>query len=169
MNTYYKQGDWIGKFLKKQRTQNVLKHLNGNLLDIACGENDLVKQHGQGVGVDIKDFGADHVVEHYYQLPFNDQEFDTVAIIASINYFENPERVLSEVHRLLKDDGTLVITNSNYRVMQVWHLFRESWAHKAGYSKKHLTHMLTNTGFKVDKTQFFNLFQSYVMCAKKEL
>ena len=36
-----------------ERHKIVLSHVNGKLLDIGCGENLLVKQYGDGIGVDV--------------------------------------------------------------------------------------------------------------------
>lgn len=144
--------------------------ISGRLLDIACGENDVVKSYsGNGLGIDVKDFGADQVVENYHNLPFESGTFDTITIIASINYFEEPEKVLDEVYRLLKPDGQLIVTNSNVHVMKFWHLFRESWAYKAGYSESFLMSMLKKSRFNVVQRASFNLFVSYVLILKKDV
>lgn len=164
---YYGENDYLGNWLKNQRIKNVKNKIKGKLLDIACGENDLVKSYGNGKGIDINDYGADAVFENFYDLPFDDQSFDTITILSSINYFEQPERVLKEVYRLLKKDGVLVITNTNYAIMKVWHLFRESWAYKAGYTEKELVKMLKRNNFKIRDKEYFNLIVSYVLVLEK--
>ena len=165
---YYKKGDVIGEFLKKRRLEAISSKINGKLLDLACGENDLVRNYsGDGKGIDIADYGADQVVSDYHNLPFESGSFDTVSIIASLNYFEDPLKVLIETGRLLQDDGRLIITNTNHNVMKAWHLFRESWAHKSGYSLSSIKSLLSQSSFEVENISYFNFYLSYVITAKK--
>ncbi|MBN4062200.1 MAG: hypothetical protein COA57_16150 [Flavobacteriales bacterium] len=166
--SYYSSGDFIGNFLRKQRHKNVLRHVKGELVDIACGDNYLVHEYGSGKGVDIKNYGnVDVVAEDLSNLPFDDQSIDTVTIIGSINYFKNPKEVLKETNRILKDDGLLILTTTNYFVMKMWHLLRESWAHKPGYTSKQLQAMITTAAFVIDKKIPFNFLLSNVYIVKK--
>jgi ubiquinone/menaquinone biosynthesis C-methylase UbiE len=43
------------------------------------------------------------------KLPFNDEEFDFVAIIITICFIRNPEKVINEAKRVLKIGGKLII------------------------------------------------------------
>jgi hypothetical protein len=45
--------DFLGKKLEQKRIQTTLPHINGDLLDLGCGMNNLVKSYGNGVGVDV--------------------------------------------------------------------------------------------------------------------
>jgi len=95
-------------------------------MDLACGDNRLVKKYGSGVGVDIVHYqNVDVVCPDLSVLPFVDSEFDTVTILAALNYFENPVAVLREVHRVLSPGGTLIVTFLNRRVSRLWHRIRE--------------------------------------------
>lgn len=167
--SYYKSKDFIGKFLKKQRVKNVIKFIDGSLLDIACGDNTLVKIYGNGIGIDISDYGADKIVKNYYNLPFENKSFNTVTIVASINYFEEPDKVLKEIKRILKDEGNLIITNTNAFLMKVWHIFRESWAYKSGYTKDEMKRLLEENGFKIKEKYYFNLLLSCLYINKKDI
>lgn len=46
---------------------------------------------------------------HGENLPFANELFDYVAIIITLCFVDDPEKVLEESHRVLKDDGRLVI------------------------------------------------------------
>jgi SAM-dependent methyltransferase len=95
-------------------------------MDLACGDNRVVRAFGSGVGVDIVEYqNVDVVCRDFTQLPFRDDEFDTVTILAALNYFDDPVSVLREVRRSLKRDGTLLITFLNKNVSRLWHRFRE--------------------------------------------
>jgi len=95
-------------------------------MDLACGDNRVVRANGAGVGVDIVDYrGVDVVCRDFTRLPFRDAEFDSVTILAALNYFDDPVSVLREVRRVLKADGIVLITFLNKRVSRLWHRFRE--------------------------------------------
>jgi len=109
---------WLSKFgwttLEEERLNAVLPHVRGRLLDIGAGLNNLVKKHGQGVGVDIFDWGGGAlVVEDSACLPFPDAEFDTVSLVACLNHIPNRLGVLKEAERLLKPGGRLIVTMIN--------------------------------------------------------
>lgn len=47
------------KSLRDERCDIVMKYCRGRLLDIGCGNNQLVRMYGQGsVGIDVFDFGG---------------------------------------------------------------------------------------------------------------
>jgi SAM-dependent methyltransferase len=117
--------DYIGKFLEQIRIKQVMPYLKGYLLDIGCGMNNLVRVYGNGVGIDIYDWGmVDIVVKDISKLPFKDKEFDTVTIIATLNYIPNRDSVLEECYRILRDDGRLIITMLPPGISRLWHWLR---------------------------------------------
>lgn len=100
--------------LEEERVNAVLPHVRGRLLDVGAGANTLVKRYGNGVGVDVFDWGGGAlVVEDSSKLPFPDKEFDTVTFLACLNHIPYREAALREAHRLLRDDGLLLITMIN--------------------------------------------------------
>lgn len=120
--------DCVGRKLEAMRIQTVLPFIKGRLLDIGCGMNRLVRTYGNGVGVDVHNWGnVDYVVEDSAKLPFDAASFDTVTIIAALNHIPNREEVLKECGRVLKPDGRLVITMITPRVSALWHLLRAPW------------------------------------------
>jgi SAM-dependent methyltransferase len=122
----YRRSDLVGWLLSEWRARAVLPHVAGNLMDLACGDNRLVRRYGSGVGVDIVGYGSvDVVCPDLGQLPFRDGEFDTVTILAALNYFDDPVSVLREVRRVLKPDGTVLVTLLNKTLSKLWHRVRE--------------------------------------------
>lgn len=108
--------------LERRRRTIVLAHVRGRLLDIGCGENRLVRQYGDGIGVDVYDWGSvDLVVEDSACLPFPDQSFDTISFVACLNHIPNREEVLQEAYRLLRDDGQILITMIPPFIGMIWH------------------------------------------------
>ncbi|MHC4158982.1 MAG: class I SAM-dependent methyltransferase [Planctomycetota bacterium] len=98
--------------LRDERCDKVMKQCRGRLLDIGCGNNQLVRKYGHdSIGVDVHDFGGDAVIiEDSSKLPFDDGAFDTVSFVASLNHIPNRREVLTETHRILSEHGRIVLT-----------------------------------------------------------
>ncbi|WP_103070062.1 class I SAM-dependent methyltransferase [Aquimarina sediminis] len=58
----------------------------------------------------VKNGKADFLLSNADKLPFKDSEFDTVFTINTIYFWDNPERILNEIRRVLKPDGKIVIS-----------------------------------------------------------
>ncbi|MEO1132089.1 MAG: methyltransferase domain-containing protein, partial [Cyanobacteria bacterium J06639_1] len=99
-----------------------------NVLDVACGTGELERLLLQKypslhiTGVDISDKMLERArqklkgyanlsFEHTTaaSLPFANDSFDAVISANSFHYFSHPEKVLSEMRRVLKPGGTLTI------------------------------------------------------------
>ena len=109
---------WLPRFgwttLEEARYHAVQPYLKGRLLDIGAGTNGLVTQYGDGIGVDVHDWGGGVlVVEDTANLPFPDNSFDTVTLIACLNHIPYRQAVLHEARRLLKPSGRLIVTMIN--------------------------------------------------------
>ena len=64
-----------------------------------------------GIGVDVHDWGGGAmIVKDTSNLPFMDETFDTITLIACLNHIPYREAVLRETHRLIKPGGQLIIT-----------------------------------------------------------
>jgi SAM-dependent methyltransferase len=100
------------KSLRDERYDIVRKNLSGRLLDIGCGNNELVKIYGHGsIGVDVFDFGGDALIlEDTSNLPFEDKSFQSVSFVASLNHIIKRKEVLSEAYRVLSEGGRVYIT-----------------------------------------------------------
>lgn len=44
-----------------------------------------------------------------HNMPLEDTQFDTVLCVNSLQHFDNPKQVLSEIHRVLKNDAELIL------------------------------------------------------------
>lgn len=104
----------------------------GRLLDVACGSGygsaylgSTVKNDGI-VSVDVA-FEAVKCTSECFksltavqasgeQLPFPEGCFDGVVSFETIEHVQNPEAMLSECARVLKDDGTLIMSTPNRRL-----------------------------------------------------
>lgn len=172
--------DILGKKLEKVRINKVLPHINGELLDIGCGMNQLKSAYGKGTGVDVYDWGnVDIVVEDTSKLPFDDNSFDTITILAALNHIPNRADVIGECFRLLKPNGSVVITMIPPIISTVWHFLRKPWdvdqtergmkeGEVYGLNKSEIVKLFTGQGFKLDLDQGFMLKINRLYVFKKE-
>jgi SAM-dependent methyltransferase len=97
--------------LEDERLAAVRPWISGRLLDIGAGNNRLVREYGDGVGVDVHDFGGGALLlPDTTQLPFEAGTFDTVTFVASLNHIPERDAVLRESRRVLRDGGRIVVT-----------------------------------------------------------
>ncbi len=93
--------------------------VTGVVLDFGCGSKPYValfKSAESYIGVDISSSGHDHsrsLIDVFYDgmnLPFPNSTFDTVVSFEVFEHVFNLEQVLSEISRVLKPDGHILIT-----------------------------------------------------------
>lgn len=147
--------------LRDERCNIVMKYCNGRLLDIGCGNNQLVKNYGHNsIGVDVYDFGGNApIVKDSSNLPFENESFQTISFVASLNHIPKEQRqnVLKEAHRLLSKNGRILITMISPFVGEIRH--KLAWwdpdRHKrgmksgeeTGLSSTYLLSLMKNAGF----------------------
>lgn len=161
--------------LDEERIRYALPFIKGELLDIGCGENLLVRIHGRGVGVDVYPWpGVDYVAEDCSQLPFASDSYDTVTMIASLNHIPNRRQVLLEVRRLLRADGRLVVTMITPHISWLSHKIRYKYdpdQHERGmlegevygFTRRQVIALMLDCGFILDRelTFLFGLNRVY--------
>lgn len=98
---------------------------NGQLLDVGCGVGQLLqvaKSRGYGVqGCDISPWASQYAREQGYAvrtgaldaLAYPEQAFDIVTASHTLEHVPSPVSFLQEIHRILKNDGLLVIAVPN--------------------------------------------------------
>jgi len=153
--------------LRDERCDIVMKHCRGRLLDIGCGNNQLVKTYGHNsVGIDVYDFGGNAlIIEDSSKLPFENGSFQTVSFVASLDHIPNRWEALKEAHRILSEGGRVLVTMISPFIGILRH--KLAWwdpdQHKRGMKKGEemgLTHeyivsLLENTGFKLIERKRF--------------
>jgi SAM-dependent methyltransferase len=93
-----------------ERVRMALGQCRGRLLDVGCGNNLLVRSHGNGFGCDVHPYPQADLLCHSARLPFLDQSFDTVALLACLNHITRRKETLAECFRVLRGAGRLIVT-----------------------------------------------------------
>lgn len=95
--------------LREERFNMVAKECCGRVLDVGCGEHSLfIKNYigdESGVGIDVYAYdGVENIVEDLTNLPFGDESFDTVTLVAVGGHIPKQDRVTEfmEFARVLK-------------------------------------------------------------------
>jgi len=79
-------------------------------------------------------------------LPFQKEVFNKVFSINTLYFWENPERVLSEISRVLRPKGQLFISIRPKSIMRLYPFVKFGFQM---YSKEDLSDLLAQNGFKV--------------------
>lgn len=166
------------KSLRDERYDITRKHCEGKLLDIGCGNNGLVKSYGNGLGVDVYDFGSDAlIVKDSSKLPFKNKSFDTISFVACLNHIPERLKTLKEAYRLLKDNGTILMTMINPLTGYIRHKldYWDADKHKRGFkqgeemglSNKYILSIMKKSGFELVKRERFILKLNNLYVFKK--
>ena len=104
--------------LRNLRLRKVRPHIpsDARLLDVGCGTavsflKSISPHIKEGYGVDFKvePFTSGNICTQQMtladQLPYNDQSFDVVTMLAVLEHIEQEQAILSEIHRVLVPGG----------------------------------------------------------------
>ncbi len=83
--------------------------------------NDMEFDHVEGHGMNQEELAKNPRLDHYFlqnlnynpKLPLKDNDFDAVLIAVSVQYLQYPEAIFSEIHRILKPEGIVIVSFSN--------------------------------------------------------
>jgi len=144
----------------------------GRLLDVGCalgGFLDVAKQNGYSVsGVEISKSAAEYVNKrlelevHNGDLPsanLPSDHFDVITMWDVIEHLDSPHPTLSEIHRVLRQDGVVVLTtgdaSSTWAKLtgKYWHLLTPP-QHLYFYTPESLTRVLELNGLTRNKIEY---------------
>ena len=103
-------------FFIRERIKKLMKEVfnkdNDKILDVGCGDNPFYKGiiKGKVFGFDVHPSSFTHFIGNADNLPFKPKSFDKVLLANSLYYFDNPFKVINDIHSILKDKGTLFIS-----------------------------------------------------------
>jgi len=150
---------WLGLFVnpfyfaRKGLLENIRDlsyNIKGKTLDIGCGSKPYERlfQVSEYIGleIDTPENRAGKKADYFYQgdlFPFSDNSFDSVITNEVFEHIFNPEVFLSEIHRVLKQDGIFIMT-----VPFVWDEHEQPYDY-ARYSSFGIKFLLEKHGFKI--------------------
>jgi len=133
------------RYFQRRRTGTIKKLLNaGNndvILDVGCGSGVQIRALGLErptliIGMDVnrnallyakkKEISqSEFIIADAQQLPFKDGTIDKIICAEIIEHLNNPEQLIAESQRVLREDGSIVITTPNEN--SVWGLYEFLW------------------------------------------
>ena len=164
-----------GKFTEKMYTPmlaELRKHQSGTLLDVGCGNGNILAPLSdtglQLFGIDLSENMIEEAkkrlngraklqVANAEKLPFNDNMFDIIVCNASFHHYPNPDTVLTEMNRVMKQNAVLYIGESYISgflrfMMNLFIRFSPDGDFHI-YGKRELTHLLEVHGFELKQFQ----------------
>ena len=93
------------------------RHLKGEALDVGCGMGDMLAFRPRTVGVDVnphavafcRQRGLNAVSMEPDRLPFDAARCDSATLDNVLEHLDEPRPLLSEIYRVLKPGGVLVV------------------------------------------------------------
>lgn len=151
------------------------------VLDVGCASGYMISEiskhypSAKFTGVDSYDKVIAHGKKNYphikfqvanaEKLPFKNQEFDLLICYETIEHITNPLKALKEMKRVLRKNGTLILTMDSgsllFRV--VWFFWENTkgkvWkgAHLHPFHHEELTELIRRAGFKINQKIFSHL------------
>lgn len=140
-------------------------HLTGRTLDVGCGIGDMLRFLPSTVGVDINKRNVDHCNNLGLdarlmvpdELPFTNNEFDSVLLDNVLEHIAEPTQLLEEVRRVIKVDGTFIVGVPG---ILGW---KSDLDHKVYYNESALIEKIEKFDFIHIKTLFMPLFKSELL------
>ena len=159
--------DFIRKIHHYERyeiVKQLIRSKGKNLLDIGCGapancmkEGSFLRYIGYGQGIDIepRKIPFKFKLGSITDIPHKNNQFDVVTAIVVIEHINNPMIAFKEIHRVLKDKGTFVMStpNNNAFFKTFWWFwektFGKEWhsTHLTTYKKKEWLSLIKKTGY----------------------
>lgn len=136
---------------------------DGSVLDIGARDGGLrrfLPAQARYQGLDIApEFASDQIMirDISLGLPFPDASFSHVFCIEVLEHVPNPFAALTEIRRVLKDEGVLVLSVPNpYHVKElIWNIFRvpDRQGHIYSWTRQAMTALAGMNGFRLEATR----------------
>ena len=181
----------LSAWVEHQRLTIVRPHIRGDVLDLGCGRGAALAMLGPGqdyLGVEMRPQFFRPPADPSGRISFLtldldrdaltlDRQFDTILILAVIEHLRDPERLLSQLGRLMRVHARVLITTPTplghrvHRLGARMGLFWQSAVeeHRWAFSRAALHKRLEQSGLNVDLHRYFLLGgnQLFVCAAEK--
>ena len=165
---------FLKNWIRSHRHKKIIKTIEipnqGSALDLSCSGGQFFKKV-HVVKPDLKLFGIDvsnddiekakrelpftsFNLESAEKLSFQNETFDFAFSTMSLHHYENSQKVFKEIHRVLKTNGILYLTDlipKHKLTQKLWNLYRcpEPYHFEAYYSISDLATILKPIGFSI--------------------
>lgn len=126
---------------------------NDILLDTGTGRkefyNAFINNGLNCYGIDLDDYDNKKIFKvnlESEKLPFPDEYFSVIFSKSFLEHLHRPENYMSEIYRVLKKDGKLIILVPNW--ITCFYLYYTDYTHKQPYTKESLFDLLKINKFK---------------------
>lgn len=154
--------------------QNIIKNLcNVNsdefILDVGCGTGgfaEMLSKNNNVVCLDTSKTALDYCSKRGLKNLVNstlqdfekvkDKKISLITMLDVIEHIEDDKSVVESAFRILEDDGIFLATVPAYQWM--WSEHDEMHMHMRRYSKHQITDLISNAGFKIQYSSYFNTF-----------
>lgn len=168
--------------LGRERRRAVLPLLQGKILDIGCGPLAQLKNEypypKNIVSSDIIQWGNVDVICSADNVPFPNNTFNTIVMLACLNHITKRDEAIKEAHRVLQENGKIIITMINPIIgfivhrLCAWfdydHVRGMHQDEKMGLKNSYIMHLLTHNGFTTIQKNSFLYGLNTVFVAKKK-
>jgi len=180
---------FLEKILRYIRAKKVISCLSGSkiICDIGCGfnayflrkvKNIIIKGYGIDKKLNIKETGniIFKKTEFFNNLPFSNNYFDAVTMIAVLEHLNDCNSIIKEANRILKPEGLLIITTPTAKAKKLLEFLayklsilnkKEIKEHCNYFNKNEIIELLENNHFFIKKYANFEFkFNSIVVALK---
>lgn len=193
---YYDKGvktnplQWLWHSQKIKTFKQLVRHKNfSHILDIGCAGGFMTNKialmfpKSKVYGIDVYPDAIAYAKSQFphihfksadaHHLPFAKDSFDLVVCYETIEHVLDPKKILKEMKRVIKKDGTVIIAmdSGNLMFRIVWlfweKTFGRAWqgAHLHPFNHQDLEEIIEGAGFKITKKHFshFGMEVSFVI------
>lgn len=163
LKTRTKLGYFYRKFFLYPKINQFTK---GEILDVGCGIGDYLSLTPNSTGIDINEFNIKYVTDIGLKafllkdeiFPFNADSFNSVVLDNVIEHLTSPKSLLSEIKRVLKKDGNLIIGIPGIKG------YSSDDDHKNFYTLETLKNLMEKFGFA--QISFFHTPLNFIFFSK---